>query len=69
MRAIEGEIDDASNVVSIPRLKHYQLTGWYQKRNADFGNLTPVDYLSDKSVEERRPVGLQALELYGVLKR
>lgn len=64
-----SEINDKSNVVSIPRLKHYQITGWYQKANPQFGGLSPRQYLSDKGLEERRAVGLRALELYKVLKR
>jgi hypothetical protein len=64
-----SEINDRSNIVSIPRLKHYQITGWFQKKNDTFGGLTPREYLSDKSPEERRLVGLEALELFKVLKR
>lgn len=63
-----SEIDDPSNLVSIPRLKHYQITGWYMTPNADFGGLSPREYLSDKSPEERREVGLRALILMKVLK-
>lgn len=36
-----SQIDDPSNLVSIPRLKHYQITGWYGKKNDQFGGLTP----------------------------
>lgn len=63
-----SQIDDPSNLVSIPRLKHYQITGWYMTRNPKYGGLSPRDYLSDKSLEERRDVGLKVLELYKVLK-
>ncbi|WPO39000.1 hypothetical protein [Tardiphaga sp. 42S5] len=68
-RLSRSQIDDRSNVVSIPRLKHYQITGWYMTKNADFGGLTPREYLSDKSLEERRRVGLDTLELFKVLQR
>jgi hypothetical protein len=64
-----SQINDRSNIVSIPRLKHYQITGWYMMKNDDFGGLTPREYLSDKSLEKRRQVGLDALELFKVLKR
>ena len=64
-----SEIYDKSNVVSIPRLKHYQITGWFQRANPQFGGLSPRQYLSDKGIAERRAVGLYALELYKVLKR
>ena len=63
-----SQIDDPSNLVSIPRLKHYQITGWYSKPNRDFGGLSPREYLADKLPEERRAVGLQALRLFEVLK-
>jgi hypothetical protein len=63
-----SEIDDPSNLVSIPRLKHYQITGWYATRNPDFEGLSPREFLSNKSPEERRAVGLRALVLFEVLK-
>jgi hypothetical protein len=63
-----SKIDDPSNLVSIPRLKHYQITGWYAKRNADFGGKSPREYLSDQGPEVRRQVGLDALILFKVLK-
>jgi len=63
-----SEINDPSNLVSIPRLKHYQITGWYMKSNRDFGGLSPREYLRDKGPEERRRVGLLALILMEVLK-
>ena len=52
-----SEIDDPSNLVSIPRLKHYQITGWYAKPNRDYGGLSPREFLSDKGPEIRRAWG------------
>lgn len=63
-----SQIDDPTNLVSIPRLKHYQITGWYMRKSDQFGGLSPREYLSDKSPEERRRVGLNALLEFGVLK-
>lgn len=63
-----SQIDDPSNVVSIPRLKHYQITGWYGAKNDRFGGLSPREYLNNKSWEERRRVGLDALVRFEVLK-
>lgn len=63
-----GQIDDPSNLVSIPRLKHYQITGWYGKRSDQFGGLAPREYLSDKSWDERMRVGREAMILFKVLK-
>ncbi|MEA2818430.1 MAG: hypothetical protein QOJ86_434 [Bradyrhizobium sp.] len=63
-----SQVNDPENLVRVPRLKHYEITGWYMDRNVDFGNLSPRDYLSDKSWEERRRVGLDALVRFKVLK-
>ncbi len=65
---VRGQVNDPENLVRVPRLKHYEITGWYMDRNDDFGNLSPRDYLSDKNWEERRQVGLYALRKFGVLK-
>lgn len=61
-------IDDSSNLVSIPRLKHYQITGWYGTGNDEFGGLSPREYLRDKDWDERVRVGREALIMFGVLK-
>lgn len=63
-----SEIDDPSNLVRIPTMKHWELTGWYGRPNEEFGDLSPRDYLSDKDTTERYRVGLYALRLHGVLK-
>ena len=63
-----SQIDDPSNLVSIPRLKHYQITGWYGERNTNFGGLSPREYLNDKEPSEQRRIGLDALILFKVLK-
>lgn len=62
-----SQIDDPSNLVSIPRLRHYQITGWYATPNADYNGLSPRQYLGDKGWEERRQVGLDALVRFKVL--
>jgi hypothetical protein len=63
-----SETGDPSNVVSIPRLRHYEITGWYGTPNDGYGGLSPREYLSDKSWEERRQVGVDALVRFKVLK-
>jgi len=65
---VRSQIDDPSNLVSIPRLRHYQITGWYAKPNPEYGWLSPREYLSDKNWEERKRVGREALILFEVLK-
>jgi hypothetical protein len=62
------DIDSPDNIVSIPRLKHYRITGWYMTKNDDFGKVSPREYLRNKGLEERRRVGLDALIKFGVLR-
>lgn len=62
-------IDDPENLVRIPRLKHQEINGWYQRPNLDFDGLTPREYLSGRNWDVRRQVGLEALRIHGVLRR
>jgi hypothetical protein len=61
-------IDGADNLVRIPTLKHWQINGWYGRKNDKYGGLSPRDYLRGKSWEERMRVGKEALMQFGVLK-
>jgi hypothetical protein len=62
-------IDGPDNLVSIPRLKHWEITGWFMRgENEDFGDLSPREYLRGKDWDERQRVGLGALTRFGVLK-
>lgn len=61
-------IEAPENLVRIPTLKHWQITGWYMTPNDDFGGLSPREYLHGKNWSERLRVGRQALIRYGVLK-
>jgi hypothetical protein len=61
-------IDGPDNLVSIPRLKHWEITGWYMRGNDRYGGLSPRAYLQGKSWNERREVGLEALIDAGVLR-
>jgi len=63
-----GVIDDPDNLVQIPRLKHQEINAWYQTKNPEFGSLSPREYLSGRSWEVRRAVGLDAMRIFGVLK-
>jgi hypothetical protein len=62
------QIDSSTNLVQIPRMKHWEINGWYQTKNEDYGGLTPREYLSGRNWDVRRSVGLGALRIYGVLK-
>ena len=61
-------IDSPDNLVRIPTLKHWQITGWYMTPSEDFGGLSPRSYLRGKSWEERVQVGYRGLVRFGVLK-
>jgi hypothetical protein len=61
-------IDAPDNLVSIPTLKHWEISGWYQTRNKDFGGLSPREYLQGRTWEERVSIGRDALMGSGVLK-
>ena len=61
-------IDAPENLVRIPRLKHWMITGWYMIPNEDYGWMPPRQYLRGKAWEERVRVGHEALMEAGVLK-
>ena len=61
-------IDSPQNLVKVPTLKHREITSWYMQPNADFGGLSPRDYLRNKSWDERMRIGIEQLIRFGVLK-
>jgi hypothetical protein len=61
-------IDAPSNLVRIPRMKHWEINGWYGRPNKEYRRLSPREYLRGKDWAERRRVGLKALIDHGVLK-
>jgi len=61
-------LDGPDNVVSIPRYKHHEITGWYTAKNPNFGGLSPRDYLRGRDWSEHVRVGQQALRQFEVLK-
>jgi hypothetical protein len=62
-------VDGPDNLVRIPRLKHQEINGWYQRKNDKFGGVSPRDYLSGRNWEVRRTVGLEVLRKFGVLEK
>lgn len=64
----EALIQSPDNLVLIPTWKHQRITGWYMRRNKEFGWLAPRDYLRGKDWAERVRVGLRALLEAGVMK-
>ncbi|AZO78799.1 hypothetical protein BLM15_15070 [Bosea sp. Tri-49] len=63
-----SQIDGADNVVSVPKYKHHEITGWYNQPNKNFGMQTPRNYLRGKDWSEHVRVGNLAMREFGVLK-
>lgn len=61
-------IEGKNNVVKIPTLKHREITAWCSQPNAQYGGLSPREYLKGRSWGERYAVGIQQLIDKGVLK-
>jgi len=61
-------IDGRANLVSIPTFRHWDVTRWYMVSNAEFGGLSPREYLKGKDWNERYRVGLFALNIFGILE-
>jgi hypothetical protein len=64
----EELIEGYDNLARVPKLKHEEITAWFNTKNEDFGMMSPRDYLRNKDWNERRRVGLHALRRVGVLK-
>jgi len=63
-----SQTDGADNVVSVPKYKHHEITGWYNKPNKNFGMQTPRNYLRGKDWSEHVRVGHEAMRTFKVLK-
>jgi hypothetical protein len=61
-------IDAPENLVLIPTLIHWEISGWFSTKSEEFGGVSPRDYLRGKSWDERVRIGMRALVLYGVLQ-
>jgi hypothetical protein len=61
-------VNGPDNLVSVPRFKHWEITGWYQTRNRIFDWRSPRELLRHDSWAERYDVGLYALRNFEVLK-
>jgi len=65
----QDAIDDPSNVVWIPRLKHEQITADYNRKDKDDPSGRPRrEVINEMSFDEQRAAGLDALRKVGVLK-
>lgn len=61
-------IDAPENIVSIPRMKHWEINAWYQTKNDRYQGMSPREYLRHKEWDTRERVGYEALRSFGVLK-
>jgi hypothetical protein len=61
-------VNGPDNLVSVPRFKHWKITGWYQTRDENFRWASPRELLRHNSWGERYKVGLYALRKFEVLK-
>jgi hypothetical protein len=59
-------IDAPENIVSVPTYKHHEISGHSQRKNKKYGYKSPREHLRGKSWEERRMIGLEILEEFGV---
>lgn len=60
-------VDAPENIVSVPKYKHEEISGRYQKKRLEYGQRSLRENLRGKSWEERRKAGLEVLEEFGVL--
>lgn len=63
-----SQIDGTDNLVSVPKYKHHEITGWYNRPNENFGMQTPRNYLRGKNWPEHVRVGHEAMRTFKVLK-
>jgi hypothetical protein len=61
-------INARENLVRIPKWKHVEISSWFSRPNADYGDLSPRDFLRGQDWEEQYKVGLDALRKFGVMK-
>lgn len=61
-------INSRDNRVLIPRIRHWEVTGWFMTPNEDFGGLSSREYLRGKEWVEKVRVGRLALIKVGVMK-
>jgi len=61
-------IDHPENLIRIPTIKHWQVSGWFQLRDERFDGLSPRQHLRGRAWDERRKIGLDALVRFGVLQ-
>ncbi len=61
-------IDDPSNILCIPRLKHEEIGAYYNEKPNGLGTPSRRESISQMSFEEQRERGLTTLRSFGVLQ-
>jgi hypothetical protein len=62
-------LDDPANIVSIPTLKHEQITGYYNSlESEEIPRIRHRDVINQLDFADQRDAGLAALRLFGVLQ-
>jgi hypothetical protein len=56
-------VNGPDNLVSIPRFKHWEITGWYARKSKDWDRLSPRMMLDPQRWSERYQFGLYALRM------
>jgi hypothetical protein len=64
----EEMINSPDNIVLVPTYRHWQITGWFNTGNEEFGGQSPRRYLRGERWHVRRQIGLRALREHEVLK-
>jgi hypothetical protein len=67
-RQFGDRLSSRENLVLVPYWKHVEISSWYSRRNEEFGNMRPRDYLRGRSWQEQYTTGIRVLRDFGVLK-
>jgi hypothetical protein len=66
----EKRLESAENFVRIPKYVHQRITNYYREpiKGRPFKGRSPIDYLQDKTFDERYQFGLRVLREFGAIK-
>lgn len=67
-KVFRDRIGSPENLVSIPRWKHVEISAWYSRPNPRFGDLTPREFLREKSWKVQYETGIAILRDFGILQ-
>ena len=64
----QDALDDPSNLVWVPRLKHELINAYYSSKTEETGDLTVREYLNELDFDQQWEEGLRIMRKFGVLK-